>query len=334
MDDATRGAGGETRLSWIKVLRWTLLHVGALVGGTLFFSWSAVAVAAGLLAVTMCLGVSVGFHRGLIHRAFQTSRAVEAVLAVLGSLAGLGGILGMTRMHHRRDYHQNQPDCPAYFGYAGGFLEAMGYALFFDYEARDASVYPPVEPSVAERPLFLFLERAGLWLQVPLALALYAAGGAAFVAWGIFVRLALTQDGFWAVHYVSHVSGEQPYELAGAAEQGRNTGWLALLSMGESWHNTHHAYPSSAQMGVGWSQPDPGFWAVRGMEWLGLVWDVKTVSNPTLRPGARLTPPPALATGTPRCCAATCTGRHGALSHPPAEVSHRLAVLCSASSMQ
>ncbi|HYH94331.1 fatty acid desaturase, partial [Hyalangium sp.] len=235
MDDARRGTSwGEARLNRSKVLRWVLLHAGALMGGALFFSWSAVAVAAVLLAVTMCLGVSVGFHRGLIHRGFQTSRPVEAVLAVLGTLAGLGGILGMSRMHHLRDYHQNQPDCPPSLGYQGGFLQAMAFALFFDYHAPDPSVYPPVDPRVAKRPLFRALERAGLWLQVPLALALYAVGGPAFVAWGIFVRLALTQDGFWAIHYVSHVSGEQPYELPGAAEQGRNTGWLALLSMGES----------------------------------------------------------------------------------------------------
>jgi stearoyl-CoA desaturase (delta-9 desaturase) len=292
MDEVDRGEWGDTSLNRSKVLRWALIHAGALVGGTLFFSWSAVAVASGLLAVTMCLGVSVGIHRGLIHRSFQTSRPVEAVLAVLGSLAGLGGVLGMSRMHHLRDYHQNQPACPPYFGYRRGFLAAMACALFFDYHSPDTSVYLPVDPRVAERPLFLFLERAGLWLQVPLGLALYAAGGPAFVAWGLCVRLALTQDGFWAIHCVSHVSGAQPYTLNGAAEQGRNTGWLALLSMGESWHNTHHAYPSSAQMGVGWRQPDPGFWAVRALEVLRLVWDVKTVAKLPLRRGARHTPIP------------------------------------------
>ncbi|HVG57370.1 MAG TPA: hypothetical protein VNA24_02360 [Hyalangium sp.] len=126
MEDAARGMKrSDTRLNRRKVLRWGVLHAVALVGGALFFSWSAVAVAAGLLAVTMCLGVSVGFHRGLIHRAFQTSRAVESVLAVLGTLAGLGGILGMSRMHHMRDHHQNQPDCPPYFGYQGSFLQAV-----------------------------------------------------------------------------------------------------------------------------------------------------------------------------------------------------------------
>jgi len=151
MDDAKRGRQrGQTRLSKARVLRWTLLHVGALVGGGLFFSWSAVAVASGLLGVTMCLGVSVGFHRGLIHRGFQTSRTVEAVLAVVGSLAGLGGVIGMSRMHHMRDYHQNQPSCPPYFGYEGGFLEAMAYALFYEYRAPDASVYPPVDPHLAD----------------------------------------------------------------------------------------------------------------------------------------------------------------------------------------
>ena len=76
----------------------------------------------------------------------------------------------------------------------------------------------------------LFLERAGLWLQVPLALTLFALGGASWVAWGVLVRLALTQDGFWCVHYVSHVKGEQPYELPGCAEQGRATRGAARSS--------------------------------------------------------------------------------------------------------
>jgi stearoyl-CoA desaturase (delta-9 desaturase) len=133
----------DARLNGSKVLRWVLIHAVAMVGGALFFSWSAVAVAAGILAVTMCLGVSVGFHRGLIHRSFQTSRAVEAVLAMLGSLAGLGGILGMSRMHHMRDHHQNQPDCPPYFGYQGGFLQAMGYALF-------SPATPPARPTLRQ----------------------------------------------------------------------------------------------------------------------------------------------------------------------------------------
>jgi stearoyl-CoA desaturase (delta-9 desaturase) len=284
---------GRAERSGRKVLRWSLLHAGALVGGALYFSWSAVAVASGLLVVTMGLGVSVGLHRGLIHRSFRASRAVERALATLGALAGLGGAIGMSRMHALRDFHQNQPECPPSFGYSEGLLAAMKYALFFDYHAPDESVYPPVEPGILADGWFRFLERAGLWLQVPLGLALYALGGPAFVAWGLFVRLALTQDGFWLIHYVSHVEGEQPYELPGCAEQGRNAGWLALVSLGESWHNNHHAYPGSARMGFGWRQPDPGFWMVRALEALGLVWDVRTAEHLPLRPGARLAPPEA-----------------------------------------
>jgi stearoyl-CoA desaturase (delta-9 desaturase) len=278
---------GRAGVNGRKVLRWSFVHAAALGGGTLYFSWSAVAVASALLVLTMGLGVSVGLHRGLIHRSFRASRAVERVLATLGALAGLGGAIGMSRMHAMRDFHQNQPECPPYFGYSEGLLAAMKYALFFDSAAPDASVYPPVEPSILGDGWFRFLERAGLWLQVPLGLALYAAGGPAFVAWGVFVRLALTQDGFWLIHYVSHVEGEQPYELPGCAEQGRNAGWLALVSMGESWHNNHHAYPGSARMGFGWRQPDPGYCMVRALEALGLVRDVKTAEHLPLRSGAR-----------------------------------------------
>ncbi|XXF78500.1 acyl-CoA desaturase [Myxococcaceae bacterium GXIMD 01537] len=278
---------GETKLSGRKVLRWGVLHAGALVGGALCFSWSAVAVAAGLLAVTMCLGVSVGIHRGLIHRAFRASRALERALATLGALAGLGGVLGMGRMHQLRDHHQNQPECPPYFGYGEGFWAAMGYALFFDYHARAGEADDKaLEPGVREDAYFRLLERVGPWLQVPLGLALWALGGADFVVWGVFVRLALTQDGFWLIHYVSHVEGEQPHALPGRAEQGRNVAWLALPSMGESWHNNHHAYPRSARMGAGWWQPDPGYWVIVALEWLGLVWDVRRdLPTPPVRPG-------------------------------------------------
>ncbi|MBL0695077.1 fatty acid desaturase [Comamonas sp. JC664] len=276
-----------------KVWRWSLLHVGALVGGAAYCSWSAVLVFAGLTAVTMCLGVSVGLHRGLIHRAFRAPRGVERTLALLGTLAGLGGPLAMRRMHDLRDFHQNQPeaDCPRYFGYRDGFLSAMAYALFHTWHTREDAPYPPAAPDAEDDAFHRGLERAGPWLQLPLAAALYALGGAAWVAWGVLVRLALTQDGFWCVHYVSHVEGEQPYEWTGCAEQGRNAGWLALLSMGEAWHNTHHAYPASAQMGRGWRQPDPGYWAIRALAALRLVHAVKTLANLQARPGTRLRPP-------------------------------------------
>ncbi|NTX52148.1 acyl-CoA desaturase [Myxococcus sp. CA039A] len=301
---------GEARWDAGKMLRWSLLHLGALVGGALYFSWSAVAVFAVLTGVTMCLGVSVGIHRGLIHRAFRAPRTVERTLGLIGTLAGLGGALGMSRMHHLRDFHQNQPeaDCPEYFGYRDGFLSAMTHALFRTWHARDASVYPPVDADLEHDAFFIALERAGLWLQVPLALALYAVGGPAWVVWGVFVRLALTQDGFWFVHYVSHVEGDQPYALPGCAEQGRNAGWLALVSMGESWHNNHHAYPSSAQMGFGWRQPDPGWWTVKALATLGLVHDVKTMGNLPLRPGAHRRPGPRK---HPRRCLRRRDGAHG-----------------------
>jgi len=283
---------GEARWDAGKVARWSLLHLGAALGCAGFHSWDAVAVFAALTALTLGPGVSVGIHRGLIHKAFRASRTLERLLATLGALAGLGGVIGMSRMHAWRDFHQNQPeaDCPPYFGYREGFRRAMADALFRAWHPRDEAVYPPVDADLAEDPWFRALERAGLWLQVPLALALYALGGPAWVAWGVLLRLALTQDGFWFIHYVSHVAGERAYALPACAEEGRNAGWLALVSMGESWHNNHHAWPASARMGLNWRQPDPGWWCIRLLAALGQVHDVRTPDDLPLRPGAHAVP--------------------------------------------
>jgi stearoyl-CoA desaturase (delta-9 desaturase) len=278
---------GLTYLDGRRIARWLAWHA-MLAATPWFLDWRPALLMMVLGAFTMGFGLTVGIHRGLIHRAFRTGPWTERVLVAIGTLCGLGGPLGMSRMHHYRDYYQNQPSCPPYFGYQQGLLAAMGYALFCRFEpTRDPGV-TPVWPEVLADPVLGAIERYGLWLQLPIALAFYAAFGWAGVVWSVGVRLALTQDGFWFIHYVSHTLGRQPFEIAGAAEQGRNAAWLALPSLGESWHNNHHAYPQSARMGLTAAQLDPGYWLILLLGAVGLAREIVVPPSLPLRDRARL----------------------------------------------
>jgi stearoyl-CoA desaturase (delta-9 desaturase) len=277
---------GRTFLDAPRIGRWLGWHA-LLVLAPWFWDLRAVILMAGLGAFTMGFGLTVGVHRGLIHRAFRTGRYTERALVTIGALCGLGGPLGLSRMHHRRDYYQNQPACPPYFGYQSGFWAAMGYALFCRFEPAADPGFLPVWPEVLGDRYFQWLERWELGLQLPLALLCYLALGWPGVLWGVGARMALTPDGFWFIHYVSHRHGAQPFEIVGAAEQGRNVGWLSVPSLGESWHNNHHAYPQSARMGLTAAEVDPGYWLIILLRALGLVRDVVTPPALALRERAR-----------------------------------------------
>jgi stearoyl-CoA desaturase (delta-9 desaturase) len=281
---------GTTWLDPLKLARFTLWHVG-LLAAPFFWDWTALTVSAVCAWWAMGLGLTVGLHRGLIHRAFAMDKRVERALVTLGMVNGLGGPIGMSTMHHMRDHFQNQPTCPPYFGYQRGFFEAMGFALLFRFEpARDPG-FVQVWPETANDPYYQWLERWGFWLQVPIAAMCYLTLGFPGLVWGMGVRMALTQDGFWFVHYVSHTLGKQPFEIRAAAEQGRNVRWLAIPSLGESWHNNHHAYPTSARMGITDAQSDLGYVLIRLLAKLGLVRDVLTPETLPLRESARLRAP-------------------------------------------
>jgi stearoyl-CoA desaturase (delta-9 desaturase) len=117
-----------------------------------------------------------------------------------------------------------------------------------------------------------------------LALALYAVGGWGWVVWGIGVRLCVSLTGHWLVGYLAHNRGGRTWHIEGAAVQGFNAPGFALLTMGESWHNNHHAFPESARLGLGRGEWDVGWWVLRGLARVGLVTKVATPETLPARP--------------------------------------------------
>lgn len=265
---------------------WGMIGAALLLGPSA--SPGAIGTAVALTFVTVCLGHSVGLHRGLIHETYRMPRPLRNVLLYLFVHTGLGGPLSWILLHHVRDHWQNQRETPRYFAYRHSLARDFWWNLHCRFEPRDVSLYG-VSESLSRDPWLRFLERTWALHVLALALVLAAAFGPGFAATAVFARVAVAVLGHWFVGFVAHKYGEIRWELDGSTEVGRNTtlllGWL---SFGEGFHNNHHAHPGSARMGFRWYELDLGWIVVRAMEAAGLVTGVRAFGRGmTRRPNAR-----------------------------------------------
>jgi stearoyl-CoA desaturase (delta-9 desaturase) len=120
--------------------------------------------------------------------------------------------------------------------------------------------------------------------QLPLAVLLFIWGGWGFVFWGVCARIAAGVGGHWLIGYFAHNHGRMQFEVTGAAVQGKNIPFVSLLTMGECWHNNHHAFPGSARLGLEKGEWDPGWWVLSVLVCMGLVWQVRLPADLPARP--------------------------------------------------
>ena len=256
-------------------------------GGALH--WSDLVVFA--ITYVLCgIGVTVGFHRLFTHRSFKTSTPVRALLAVLGSAAIEGPVIEWVathRQHHRYSDQQGDPHSPHVNRAAGfrGALAGLAHAhlgwLFRGEELASEQVYAPdllADPVIAfVNRTFLLWVLAGLAFPFGLGVALTGsvAGGLTGLLWGGAVRIFVLHHSTFSINSLCHYFGRQGFETG---DQSRNLLWLSLPTLGEAWHNNHHAFPTSARHGLRWWQLDPSGWLISGLERLGLVWDVVSIS--------------------------------------------------------
>jgi stearoyl-CoA desaturase (delta-9 desaturase) len=258
------------------------MMAAALVFGPATASPSAFAVFVLLTGATLLLGHSVGFHRLMIHGAFACPVAVMRVLAVFGTAVGMTGPLTMIRWHDLRDWAQRQPDCHPYLAHRrpmliGGWHQ-LHCRLVLD---RPPRFEPP--PALADDPVLRALERHWMLLQLPIALVLFTAGGWSWVVWGVCVRVCVSVTGHWFVGHLAHRCGAQTWRVATSGVQGFDVPWAAVFTMGEAWHNNHHAFPASARLGLLPGQSDWAWRFIQLLERVGLAWDVRTPESLPLR---------------------------------------------------
>jgi stearoyl-CoA desaturase (delta-9 desaturase) len=228
-------------------------------------------------------------HRRLIHSSFDCPLWLEHLCVYLGTLVGMAGPIGMVRLHDFRDWAQRQPACHDYSCHRAGFWRDAWWQM----HCRLVLAHPPAfrpEPRLANDRFYALVERAWMLQQLPWAALFFATGGWNWVVWGICVRVSVSVTGHWLVGHFAHRRGGQSFIVEGAAGQGYNVGWATLISMGENWHNNHHAFPGSARMGLFPGEIDPGWWLIRVFEALGLATNVRTPANLPWRPQLRYLP--------------------------------------------
>lgn len=233
------------------------------------------------------LGVTVGFHRGLTHGGYTAVRPVRIALAVAGSMSFQGDVISWVATHRRHHAFTDRPGDPhspyRYGTHLRGQLRGLAHShvgWLFRNDPTPAERYVP--DLLADRDIRAvsraFPALCVLTLALPFALG-WAIGGTwvhatTALVWAGLVRIALLHHVTWSVNSLCHVIGRRPFRTR-RHDRATNLWPLALLSFGESWHNLHHADPTSARHGVDRGQLDPSAAVIRLLERLGWVHDVR-----------------------------------------------------------
>ncbi len=278
--------GKITRTSRISAFLFVLLlpSLGVLLGAWL--TWKGLVTLVDLwifvgMYVVGGLGVTVGYHRLFTHRSFETSKPIRYILAALGAMAAEGAPIVWAAQHRQHHAFSDTPGDPHSPVLGGKSIKTLLFAhyghIFFQKETIDPRRYAP---DLIQEPFLLWMEKWGVVFVVAgflipgligFACTGTATGVLTAVLWGGLVRLFAITHATGAVNSICHVFGRQKFETGDGS---RNVWWLTPFTLGESWHNGHHAFPTSARHGFSWWELDPSWWAILTMEKTGLARNV------------------------------------------------------------
>ena len=263
---------------------------GVLAAVLLLWSSWVNAVDLAILAVmylVTALGVTIGFHRLLTHRSFKTHPRIERTFAILGSLSVQGSVLDWVadhRKHHAHTDQEGDPHSPhvgegsgisgLWHAHTAWLWKTQGQADWKRY-ARDLYEDPKMRRIGKRFPLIVL---ASLLIPTIAGFVLHGftwEGALRGYIWGGLVRIFLLHHVTWSINSVCHFFGSRRFDVE---DHSTNVAWLAIPSLGESWHHNHHAFPRSARHGLRWWEVDISAAIIAAMEKLGLAWNVVRIT--------------------------------------------------------
>lgn len=260
---------GDRRVDWVRVIPFIGMHVACLAVFWVGWSVTAVAVAFGLYVVRM-FAVTGFYHRYFSHRTFTTTRAGQFVFALIGASAVQRGPLWWAA-HHRKHHRHSDTELDAHSPRHHGFWWAhMGWITSPSNFATDLEAVP----DLAKYPELRFLDRFDILVPVLLAVTLFLVGGGQLLVWGFFISTVFLFHGTSFINSLAHVMGRRRYVTG---DDSRNSFILAVITLGEGWHNNHHKYPGAARQGFFWWELDLTYYGLKLLSWLGVLWDLRPV---------------------------------------------------------
>jgi len=228
-------------------------------------------------------GITGGYHRYFSHRTFKTSRAGQLAFGLLGASAVQRGPIWWAAHHRHHHRYSDKPEdvhSPLQHGF---FWSHMGWFMSHKHGAADLTRVK----DLLRYPELRFLDRFDVAVPVILGVGVFLLGvllqhaapglgtnGWQMLVWGFFISTVAVYHGTYTINSLSHVFGRQRYKTG---DTSRNNPWLAIITLGEGWHNNHHHYPASARQGFYWWELDVTFYLLKLMSYFGLIWDLRPV---------------------------------------------------------
>ncbi len=265
------GTGGHEEphndIVYPDAIPFALIHLAAL--GVLWtgFTTTSLIMCVGLYVIRMW-ALTSGFHRYFSHRSYKTSRGFQFVLAFMGQMCAQRGVLWWAAIHRHHHRHSDTPLDVHSPRHTGFFFSHVGW-VFHKQKAR--ADYSTIQ-DFARYPELRWLDRHPYFPAFLLAVACFAIDGWTGLFVGFFLSTVILYHGTFSINSVAHVVGRQRYVTA---DDSKNNWWLALITLGEGWHNNHHHYQSSTRQGFFWWEIDLSYYVLKALSWTGLVWDLR-----------------------------------------------------------
>jgi stearoyl-CoA desaturase (delta-9 desaturase) len=267
---------GGDRIPVLTAIPMVAVHVACLAAFFLEFHWSYVAVCLALYYVRMFF-VTAGYHRYFSHRSYKTSRWFQLVIAAVATSSTQKGVLWWAS-HHRHHHKYSDTDEDLHSPTLRGFLWShIGWILADRYNATRTELIGDFH----KYPELRWLNKYHLVPPVVLAVSLFLIGGWGMLVWGYCISTVLLWHSSFTINSLSHIFGNTRYKTT---DTSKNNPWLALLTMGEGWHNNHHHYMASARQGFFWWEIDITYYILKVLSWCRIVWDLKEPPAHILRP--------------------------------------------------
>jgi len=249
--------------------------------------WTGVTTGALITCITLYVvrmfGTTAGYHRYFSHRSFKTSRGFQFVLAFLAQTSAQRGVLWWSATH-RHHHRHSDTDLDVHSPRMRGFLYShVGW--IFDPKHGDDHTDLESIPDLTKYPELVWLDRHKYLPAAMLAVACFLLGGWPGLIVGFFWSTVILYHGTFFINSLAHVHGSQRYVTG---DDSRNNWWLALITLGEGWHNNHHAYQRSTRQGFRWYEIDLTFYALTVLSWMRVVWDLGTPPEDLIRNERRL----------------------------------------------